>query len=110
MELADADREALFRLFFEEAEEGLLAMEQALMALEESPQDLEPQRTLFRVAHTIKGNAVSLGFSDLAAMTHGLEDGLDALRSGSAVVTREVIDLLLESVDALRDLLTEAKG
>lgn len=105
MELEDVDRDALVRLFFEEAEEGLVAMEQALVALEERPADTEALQTVFRVAHTLKGNASSLGFSDLAELTHGLESVLDGLRSGGVSVSREVIDMLLEAVDVLREML-----
>lgn len=107
MDLQDVDRDALVSLFFEEAEEGLVAMEQALVALEERPADSEALQTVFRVAHTLKGNASSLGFADLAEVTHGLESVLDLLRSGSVAVSREVVDVLLESVDVLREMLAE---
>ena len=110
MDLQDVDRDALVSLFFEEAEEGLVAMEQALVALEERPFDTEALQTLFRVAHTLKGNAASLGFTELAEVTHGLEDVLDRLRSSALAVDRDVIDVLLESVDVLREMLGEAKG
>jgi two-component system chemotaxis sensor kinase CheA len=110
MEFSEVDRDALTRLFFEESEEGLAAMEHALLLLEENPKDTESLQTLFRVAHTLKGNSGSLGFTDLAAMTHGLEDVLDRLRAGSLAVTRDVIDLLLESVDVLRAMLLETRG
>jgi len=109
MEMQDVDHDALVRLFFEESEEGLLAMEEALVALE-SHGDPEALGTLFRVAHTLKGNAASLGFTELAEVTHGLEDVLDRLRSSALAVDRDVIDVLLESVDVLRELLAEAKG
>src|SRR5207245_2956739 len=63
---------------------------------------------LFRDAHTIKGNALSLGFPALGAFAHRLEDRLESLRDGSAQVTPELVTLLLGSVDALRDLLADA--
>jgi two-component system chemotaxis sensor kinase CheA len=110
MDMLDLDRLALHRLFFEESEEGLITMEEALVALEQTPGDTDALHSLFRAAHTLKGNAQSLGFTELAALTHGLEDVLDRLRSGGLVLTREVIDLLLECVDGLRTLLAEAKG
>ncbi len=103
------DRDALLRVFFDESDEGLLAMEEALVALE-SHGDPGALETLFRVAHTLKGNAASLGFADLAEVTHGLEDVLDRLRTSVLAVDRDVIDLLLESVDLLREMLAEAKG
>jgi two-component system chemotaxis sensor kinase CheA len=105
----DLDRDALLGLFFEEAQEGLVAMEQALLGLEANPSDREALKTVFRVAHTLKGNAQSLGFADLVEVTHHLEDVLDRMRSGHIPPTREVIDLLLASVDVLRGMLAEAK-
>jgi two-component system chemotaxis sensor kinase CheA len=104
------ERDALVRLFFEESEEGLAAMEQALLGLEERPHDRAALQTLFRVAHTLKGNAGSLGFADLAAATHGIEAVLDRLRGGALGMTREVGGLLLESVDVLRAMLVRARG
>jgi len=108
MDLEDFDREALLLIFSEEAEEGLVRMEQALVALEEQPDDSEALQTVFRVAHTLKGSAACLGFADLAEMTHGLEGVLDRLRSGQVALSREVVDALLESVDVLREMVAEA--
>jgi len=109
MEVEDVDRDGLVRLFLEESGEGLTAMEQALVALEQHPDDDDAVQALFRAAHTLKGNALSLGFTDLAALTHGLEDVLDRLRSGAIEAERPVVDLLLESVDALRGMLGEVR-
>ena len=51
-------------------EEGLDLMEQALVQMESSPSDLELLHNIFRVAHTLKGNATSLGLSELAGFAH----------------------------------------
>jgi two-component system chemotaxis sensor kinase CheA len=106
----DVDKDAVHRLFLEEAQEGLVAMEQALLGLENSPGDREAVKTVFRVAHTLKGNAQSLGLTDLVEVTHHLEDVLDRMRSGHIPPSRDVIDLLLASVDVLRGLLAEIAG
>ena len=105
----DVDRDALMRIFQQESEEGLAAMEQALVAFEQNQADAEALQTLFRAAHTLKGNAGCLGFTDLAALTHGIEDVLDRLRSGASA-SREIVDLLLESLDAVRTLLAETRA
>jgi two-component system chemotaxis sensor kinase CheA len=67
-------------------------------------------KVVFRAAHTLKGNAASLGFAEIAETTHELENVLDCLRGGSLAVSKPVIDLLLESVDALRAMLSEAQA
>ena len=106
---SDVDRDALVQLFFEESEEGLASMEEALVAIESGAAFGDGLKTLFRVAHTLKGNAASLGFAELAEVTHEVEGVLDRLRSGSLAMSRQVADLLLASVDTLRELLREAR-
>src|SRR5580704_543699 len=63
VDLADFDREAVLAAFLVESEEGLDSMEQALVQMESSPSDLELLHSIFRVAHTLKGNATSLELS-----------------------------------------------
>jgi two-component system chemotaxis sensor kinase CheA len=65
-------------------------------------------QTIFRVAHTIKGNAASLGFPQVAAFAHALEDTLQRLRDRTTPVTGGLITLLLRAVDALRQMVPDA--
>jgi two-component system chemotaxis sensor kinase CheA len=104
----DADREAIIETFLGESLEGLASMEEGLVALEARADDPELLATVFRVAHTLKGNAASLGFDALVRFAHTLEDLLDGLRARTVPVTEEVIVLLLQSVDALRDVVPAA--
>ena len=106
----DIDYPALLALFQEEAAENLASMEEALVGLKHAPDDAERLNTLFRAAHTIKGNSDSLGLRPLAELAHALEDLLELFRGRRLPVTRERIDVLLESVDALRGLLAQAEG
>src|SRR5262245_8004433 len=100
----DIDYPALLAMFQEEAGENLASMEEALVGLEHAPDDAERLNTLFRAAHTIKGNSDSLGLRPLAELAHALEDLLELFRGKRLPVTRERIDVLLEAVDALRGL------
>jgi two-component system chemotaxis sensor kinase CheA len=59
---------------------------------------------IFRVAHTLKGNATSLDFDDLKSFAHATEDLLDVLRDENTEVSADVISLLLKAVDQLRAL------
>jgi two-component system chemotaxis sensor kinase CheA len=103
----DIDREALVQLFLAEADDHLRAMEEALLALETRPGDQELLGTVFRGAHTLKGNALSLGFAALAEVAHALEDLLDPLRAGAAL-TADLVSLLLQALDELRVLSGDA--
>jgi two-component system chemotaxis sensor kinase CheA len=91
--------------FFEESFEALDAMEAALLKLDLGAPDAELVNTIFRVAHSIKGGSATFGFSEIASFTHSLETLLDELRSNELQVTQAISDLLLKSVDAMRDML-----
>lgn len=104
------DYDLLFQTFFGESNERLLELEEAVLALEAHPDDAELVATIFRNAHTLKGNAAALGFDALAGFCHTLESALDRLRAGEAQVTPGVVGLLLQSVDVLRRMLREAEA
>jgi two-component system chemotaxis sensor kinase CheA len=106
----DLDLQAIIESFVTESAEGLSSVEEALVALEANPADPEAIGTVFRVAHTIKGNAGSLGFPPVAEFAHVLEDVLDGLRKKSLAVSPQLVTLLLHSVDALRVMIPETVG
>jgi two-component system, chemotaxis family, sensor kinase CheA len=91
--------------FFEESLEALDTMENALLKLDAGAPDKELINTIFRVAHSIKGGSATFGFADIASFTHSLETMLDELRSGTMQVTPAGSDLLLKSVDVMREML-----
>ncbi|HEY7928373.1 MAG TPA: chemotaxis protein CheA, partial [Steroidobacteraceae bacterium] len=91
--------------FYEESFEAVGAMEAALLSLDDGTVDAEAINTIFRVAHSIKGGAATFGFGQIASFTHSLENLLDQLRAERMSVTSSLSDLLLRSVDILRDML-----
>ena len=104
----EVNRELLLQSFRQETEECLAQMEQLLLAMETHPEDRELLSSLFRAAHTIKGNASLLEFRALARFVHGLEDLLDLCRSNGVILSQELISVLLLSVDALRQMAQRA--
>jgi two-component system, chemotaxis family, sensor kinase CheA len=104
------DYEALLEVFLAESFEGVAAMEESLLGLESHRDDVAQVQTLFRLAHTLKGNAASLGLADLAELTHSLEDVLERLRSDAVFATDDVVTVLLESMDVVREMLGDAAG
>jgi two-component system chemotaxis sensor kinase CheA len=108
VDLADFDREAVLASFLAESEEGLDLMEQALIQMESSPSDPELLHKIFRVAHTLKGNATSLELKELAGFAHVVEDLLDVFREQQAQPTADLISLLLKAVDELRAMVSSA--
>ena len=104
----DFDRDAVLSAFLAETDEGLTAMEQALIALESGSAEPDLLHDIFRVAHTIKGNAAALELGPLVTFAHQVEDLLDSLRSQELAVSEDVISLLLATVDELRMLVPAA--
>jgi two-component system, chemotaxis family, sensor kinase CheA len=100
----EIDREAIFQTFLIESEEHFAIMEEALLALESHPEDEELLQTIFRMAHTIKGSAACLGFQTLTEFAHVLEDLLEKLRDHTIVVTDNLITILLQAVDVLKQM------
>jgi two-component system, chemotaxis family, sensor kinase CheA len=110
MDLADFDREAVLASFLAESEEGLDVMERVLVQMESSPSDPELVHTIFRVAHSIKGNATSLELTDLAGFAHIIEDLLDVFREQHTLPSADLISLLLKAVDELRVMVSAASS
>lgn len=92
--------------FYEESFEGLEIMESSLLNLDVGSADEEVINTIFRAAHSIKGGSATFGLSEVASFTHVLETLLDEMRDGRREVTGEAVNLLLQSVDVLREMLT----
>jgi two-component system chemotaxis sensor kinase CheA len=106
VELEDFDREAILASFLVESEEGLDSMEQALIQMESNPSEPELLHSIFRVAHTLKGNATSLALTELAGFAHVVEDLLDVFREQRTIPSADLISLLLKAVDELRAMLS----
>jgi two-component system chemotaxis sensor kinase CheA len=92
-------------MYRQEANEILVELEAALLALEETPEDDELIDRIFRALHTIKGSGAMFGFDDIAAFTHEVETVFDQVREGKMTVSRELINLSLLSRDYILALL-----
>ncbi|HEY9095731.1 MAG TPA: Hpt domain-containing protein, partial [Hydrogenophaga sp.] len=104
------DLSQFYDIFFEEAGENLDQMEQMLLQLDLETADDEELNAIFRCAHSIKGGAATFGFADVAELTHQMESLLDKLRRHELQPTAPMVDVLLESSDALRLLLARHQG
>ena len=100
------DMAQFHQVFFEESFEGLDAMESGLLNLDLGDVEAESINTIFRAAHSIKGGSGTFGFSAVSDFTHVMETLLDEMRDGRRKVTQAAVDVLLRSVDCLRDMLT----
>lgn len=97
-------------VFIEEGREHLQACNEKLLLLEKEPGDIHLIHDFFRSAHTLKGMSATMGFEDMAQLTHHLENVLDRLRNEEAPVSSEKIDLMFEALDHLEDILQSIIG
>lgn len=91
--------------FREEAAELLSELEDSLLELEESPDDMDLVAKVFRAMHTIKGSGAMFGFDDIATFTHEVETVYDLVRNGQCNVTKELVSRSLEARDYITSLL-----
>ncbi len=104
------DMSQFHQVFFEECFEGLEAMESGLLSLDMGDIDSEVINTIFRAAHSIKGGSGTFGFTVVAEYTHIMETLLDEMRDGRRQVTKQAVDVLLGTVDCLREMLTSIQN
>ena len=107
---AGIDLSQFYQVFFEEAGENLERMEQQLLAIDIEAADDEELNSIFRCAHSVKGGAATFGFADVAELTHQMETLLDRLRRHELAPTAPMVDVLLQSGDALRSQLARHQG
>ncbi len=105
----DLDMSQYLDLFVQEGEEQLETLERELLLLEKAP-TAERIDLVFRAAHTLKGAARAMDFSNLASVTHEMENVLDAVRGGKMIVSTPIADALLACLDVLRTMLDAIQG
>lgn len=100
------------QIYIIESRDLLQQMEEALLTLEQNPEDEEKINAIFRAAHTIKGSAGLFGLDFIISFTHVAESVLHKLRNGEIVINEALIALFLEVSDfitKLIDLVAEQK-
>ena len=98
------DTSQYMSMFLEESLENLQTLNASLLDLEQNPDDTDKVNEIFRVAHTIKGMAATMGFTDLAELTHKMEDVLAEFREGKLKVTQGVVTVLFDCLDTLEKM------
>ena len=101
----DPNNEELLKDFFAEANSQVEILEQNILAIEDNPEDHDAIDEIFRAAHTLKGGAATVQMSELAEFTHLVEDLLDEIRSDNIKINEHVVDILLASIDVIKEML-----
>ncbi|MBY8990641.1 MAG: Hpt domain-containing protein [Candidatus Lokiarchaeota archaeon] len=99
------------KLFISEAEDLIQKTEDAILNLEENPENPKPIKELFFTFHTLKGLTAMAGFENLSKFCHHFETFLDNTKDKkvSAKKRTNFIDMLFESLDVLRNVIKKVK-
>lgn len=95
------DMNQYLEVFIEESKEHLQTCSEQLLVLEKNPEDLSIINEIFRSAHTLKGMSATMGYEDLANLTHKMENVLDAIRNSQIALSPELFDVIFLAVDDL---------
>ncbi len=94
-------------VYLEEASELLDKLENALLQLDETPDEKSIIEEVFRIMHTLKGNSSMFGFINIAEFIHNLETVYDLIRIGKQQVSKELIDVTLASMDHIKEIVKD---
>src|SRR5690625_7618092 len=96
------DNSKYLDVFIDESTEHLDTIYEQLILLDKNPDEISIIENIFRAAHTIKGMAATMGFDDLANLTHKIEDVFDRIRYGKLQVQTTLVDVLFNAIDQLQ--------
>lgn len=97
------------KLFLEEAAEHLSEISHALLELEKDTSGSESIDTIFRMAHSIKSMAASLGYDAVAELSHVLEDRMETIRSAGRVSDAGELSLLFQGLEGLEQMVAHVR-
>ena len=99
------DTNQYMEMFLEESREHLQSLNDGLLELENTPEDLSIINEIFRNAHTLKGMSATMGYNRIAELTHEMENVLDMLRKEQLKMDETIIDILFKCVDSLEQMI-----
>lgn len=91
-------------MFIEESKEHLQAINENLLILENDPANIQIVNEIFRSAHTLKGMSATMGFEDMASLTHEAENVLDLIRNNKLTINSDIMDVIFQSVDLIEGM------
>ncbi|WP_106766050.1 chemotaxis protein CheA [Paenibacillus faecalis] len=101
------DMNQYLSMFIDESNDHLQSLNENMLQLENNPGDLGIVQVIFRSAHTLKGMAATMGFEDLASLTHQMENVLDLVRNEKLKMQDYIFDTLFKSLDALESMVQD---
>jgi two-component system chemotaxis sensor kinase CheA len=97
-------------IFVEESTEHLAEISSALLRLEKEPGCADAIDSIFRMAHSIKGMAASMGYDSITEVAHRLEDRMQAIREAGRAASGEELGLLFRGLEALEAMVAAVRA
>ncbi|WP_433943314.1 chemotaxis protein CheW [Paenibacillus sp. SN-8-1] len=101
------DMNQYLSMFIDESNDHLQSLNEKMLELEDNPEDISIVQVIFRSAHTLKGMAATMGFEDLASLTHQMENVLDLVRNDKLKMQDFIFDTLFKGLDALQSMVQD---
>lgn len=104
------DKEAEYKeIFLAEALENYEEINRLLTSVEKNPGDKNTIHALFRITHTLKGNASGMGYTGISELAHILEDLFGEIRIGRITLDQNLFTNLFKAVDVLGNLINAVR-
>lgn len=100
------DTNEYIEIFLDESREHLQAVNDNILRLEKQPEEVSLVNEIFRSAHTLKGMAATMGFEDIASLTHQMENVLDKIRNDELAVSTDLIDIIFQAIEYLEEMVS----
>ena len=101
------DTNQYINMFVDEAMENLKNLNQLLLQLEMNKSDASLLNGIFRIMHTLKGMSSTMGFEQMAELTHAAEDVMQEVKNGKTVLNEHLINCLFLTMDTLENHVKE---
>ena len=108
--MADMDMSQYLGAFLDETDDNLQKLDDLLLSLEKDMVDMDVMNEIFRAAHTLKGMAGTMGFTNMMGLTHAMEDRLDAARKGTKPLEESDMENLFTGLDTLQEMADSIRG
>ena len=102
--MSDFIDDDLLKDYFDEAFSQIDTIEKNILLLEKNTKNKVAIDSLFRAAHTLKGGSATVQMSEITNITHVLEDLMDEVRDGKLKINSNIIDLLLNALDIIKNM------
>ena len=108
--MSDFIDDDLLKDYFDEAFSQVDVIEKNILILEKNIKDKDAIDSLFRAAHTLKGGSATVRMDEITSITHALEDVMDEIRSGKIKLNTDIIDILLNTLDIIKNMVDERRN